>query len=190
MEHAHHQQKTSIATTFINFMRRHYWVLFLLLLLFLFRKTVVSALLVIFLIGIGILSTLTTRIFNYNMGIELITFVTIVLAYAYNPFTALIAAIIMVFGSSVLQGRLICPITIGRYGTYVILCLLAGIFSGIHVTTAGKFLTIVYNLLLWAVYAMVKGFSLVKGAIPVVVSIALNFFLFSTFAQPLVQALE
>lgn len=190
MDHPHSHQHHPAMDAAAKLLKHYYWVLFLILFLFLFKKTVVSALLVIFLILLGILSTFTTRMLNYNIGVELITFVTVVLAYAYGSVTALIAAIIMIFGSSVIQGRLICPVTIGRYGTYVVICLLAALFSGLEITTTGKILTIVYNLLLWAVYAMVKGFSLVKGSVPVVVNIVLNFFLFSTFAVPLLNALK
>jgi hypothetical protein len=186
MEHLQ-EKRTSVAVAFI---KRYYWAFLAALVLLLFRQAILSTVLVIFLIGLGVLSTLSTRLFGgSNLGIELVTFVTVVLAFAFGPFTALIAAIAMVFGASVLAGRLFCPITMGRYGTYVAISLLAGVFSGLEVSTAGKVLAVVYNILMWAVYAMVKGFSLAKGSVPVVVNLVLNFFLFSTFAQPLVDAL-
>ena len=174
----------------ITFLKNYYWAFLALFAILLFKKAVLSVFLVAFLIVLGILSSLTTRVINYNIGIELVTFVTVVLAYAYNPFVGFMAAMIMVFGSSVLLGRVFCPLTMGRYGTYVVLCVMAALFSGMDVSTGGKILVIAYNLLMWGVYAMIKGFSLFRGAVPVVVNVVLNFFLFTTFAHPLMSALR
>lgn len=191
MDHAHqhdHHGRTMGAAA-INLLRQYYWVLIIVLFLFLFKRTIVSALLVVFLMAIAIFSTLSTRMMNFNFGVELVTFVTIILAYAYNPVTALIAAIVMVFCSSFLLGRVICPITAGRYGIAMVLCLLTALFSGLDITTSGKILTIVYNILMWGVYAMIKGFSPI-GVVPVAVNVVLNFFLFTSFAHPILNALQ
>ncbi len=185
-------QKSLVASTLqavIHALKRYYWIILAVLLLLLFKKTIVSALIVITLMAVAILSTISTRMVNFNFGFELITFVTVILAYAYSPLIAFISSIIMVFGSSLILGKLADPITIGRYGIYTVLCVLAAIFGGLEIRMAGRILTIVYNILMWGVYAMIKGFSPI-GIIPVGVNVALNFFLFSTVAQPLLHALQ
>jgi hypothetical protein len=174
----------------VRIVKDYWWAVIGLLLVLLLKKTIVSALLILLLLALGIASTLSSRLFGYNAGIELITFATVVLAYAYGPFAALLAAALMIFCSSLLAGRIADPITIGRYGTYIVLCILAGAISGLEVSTGGKIVAVAYNILMWAVYAMVRGFSLVKGGVPVAINLVLNFFLFSAFAPGLVEALR
>lgn len=183
-----HAVEKNVVGIIIAFIKKYYYVGILFTLLIFFRKSILFAFLIVLLMGFAILSTLSSKMIQFNLGIELITFATVVLAFAYTPIVALFAAVLMVFCASFLQGRLLCPYNLSRYGIYVVLCLMVLMFSGLGVNTAGKILTLVYNALLGLAYS-ITGFGLVKGIIPISINIFLNFFLFSTFAQPLVDVL-
>ena len=99
-------------------------VLFLLLIIFFFSKQLLSVGFAILLIAVGSMSNVLKRITGFNLGIEFITFSTILFFYSYGLTFGLIACAVMIIISSLSIGR-ISPEVFTGFMMYCIIGLLS-----------------------------------------------------------------
>lgn len=156
-------------------------VLFLLLLFFFFNKQLTSIVFTIMLIILGSMSSMFKKMTgNLNLGIEFITFSTILFIYSYGIAFALIACLVMTLLSTLLTGQ-ISPTSLTSYGMYVIIALIA-LFLPFGIATSGIILVLIMNFLGLFILLML-GFDFVRNLLYISGNIFFNFVLFKYFSQ-------
>jgi hypothetical protein len=127
-------------------------------------------------------------IIPFDLGLELITFYTIVLCFGINPVVGWIVAIIIILGSHLVTQH-ICFYMIIKILVYGFICLMVAMFSGLGIQTLGKILIVVRNIIFIIITFFMnpeKGFTYLPSN---VLNVVINFYLLSTFAEPILALL-
>lgn len=154
--------------------------LLILLLLFLFKKQSISIIFSIMLIIVGSMSNLFKRITGINVGIEFITFATIIFLYSYGPVFALATCLLMLIISSLSTGQ-IAPTTFTSFGMYCIIALIS-MFMDFGIVANGIILMLVMNLL-GLLILFILGFDFVRNFIYISGNVFFNYILFKYFSE-------
>ena len=161
-----------------------YFVVVLLVVLLL-GKQLLAVIVALVLILLGCFSLIWKRFLRLSLGIELITFATVIFALKYDLIFAILAALAMVFVSNYLIGRL-CPTMLIPMISYALVALLAVLLPG-DVTSIGKICTIVGNIVLHFIYVFIARFRIENSLLYFVINVILNFWLFTTVAPFVIQ---
>ena len=174
-------QSILLAKLMKKFATPYYLIPLLIILGIIFHKAVTSLLLLLLFIGLGAFSVFYRRFVYFNLGFELVTFFTVIICFAFNPFVGIIAAIIMLVLAAFITGR-ICIHLLIRIVVYILLCLITALMLGGDVIIAGKIITIIMNLLFFVIYFFMYGFNPIDF-FSILSNIVINFILFSKFAE-------
>ncbi|MDO8642878.1 MAG: hypothetical protein Q7R76_04840 [Candidatus Woesearchaeota archaeon] len=187
------QKLKALNTALKNLVQRtrlkSYLFLFLfLILVIVFRKTFVTIFTILMMVLLAALVALHKRFTIVSLGIELYTFFAIVLTYAYGPLVASIATIAMIALGDFLSVRE--PVyTLAKFAVYPLLCLLAYFLSGYNIVVIGMILAVIMNLVFFFVWGFLSQFSFFWGPVTILINLAVNYFLFARFGEPLVRLL-
>ena len=158
-------------------------IILLIIVLIVFHKI---ALVVLFII-LGGLSQIYKRVISFPLGLELLTFFTVVIAYWLNPLIAWFCAMIMVSISLIAD-----PTMAGaphRYLKYTIISILILFIGGLDIARAGIIAAIVANVVQAAIAFGIHNVGTLWMVPSWVINILLNIFLFTQFSQKLLNAL-
>ncbi len=144
--------------------------------------------LLIVMIIIGGLSKLYRKFVPVSLGLELKTFFTIVIAYAIDPWVAIISSIIMIIIAAVIAQRFCHWIGI-KVLFYIVVSILVGMFAPLGVTGAGKIAVLFLNGAYLLTNALMKDFRIWTDLPGNLINIVSNFFLLSVFGNTMVQFL-
>lgn len=152
-----------------------------LLLLFWLVPNLQKVFFVVVMAGLSVLVGLYRRILPFYLGIELLTFTTVVACFFINPFIGWFIALIILSAQAVLTGHITIHYFI-KAGTYTLVVFFCWIFAGFGIEALGKlaavFINLVYvgsNLVLWDP----QGFMDLPGN---VINVFFNFWMFSNAA--------
>jgi hypothetical protein len=155
-------------------------ILSFVLLFFLFRKQMISIVFTVMLMILGSMSNIFKRITgSLSLGIEFITFATILLIYSYGIPFALIACLVMSLVSALSTGQLSLS-DISSYGMYVVISLIS-LLLPFSIATNGIILMLIMNILGLFMLTLL-GFDFIRNATYVAGNIFLNFILFKYFS--------
>ena len=178
---------------FASKLKHHYKVasvVFLILFFALvFRQKLVSVLLLLLIIILGSLITLYKHITVIALGVELFTFSSVVLTYAFGPVVAIVSVIIMITAADLLAARSFLG-TISKLVVYPALCLLVALLAPHYsIIGVGKFIVILMNIIFFFLWTFLWGFNLFSTIVSIPISIVFNFLLFNHIAEPLLELL-
>ncbi len=168
-----------------KFVSPYYFIPLLIIIGFIFHKAVTSLVILTGLIGLGAFSVFYRRFVYFNLGFELVTFFTVAICFAYNPFVGIVASIIMLILAAFITGR-ICIHLLIRIIVYTLMCLIAAIMIGGSMVTAGKVITIIMNILFFIIYLFMYGFN-PADIFPIFANVFINFLLFNKFGEMLMK---
>ncbi|MFT4343142.1 MAG: hypothetical protein ACMXYE_00165 [Candidatus Woesearchaeota archaeon] len=155
-------------------------VLFLLGALMLFGVSPMKLFVISFLILLGCISRLYKHFVGISIGFELVTPITIVLAYTTDFFFALIAGQFMFLVSTLLSGRLNAVAMVVQMSVYAVITLLTVLFSAVPFVTLAVFLVFVRNIVLWLMMVMLFGVDFFKATLATLPNIIINSFIVGT----------
>ena len=168
--------------------KTYLFVFLLLILAIVFRKALLTVFTIGMMVILAALVALHKRFTVVSLGIELYTFFAIVLTYAYGPLVASIATIAMIALGDFLSTRE--PVyTLAKFAVYPLLCVAAALFSGFDITVVGMVIAVAMNIIFFFVWGFLSQFSFFWGPLTIVINLAINYFLFSRFGEPLVRLL-
>ncbi|MBN2423112.1 hypothetical protein JXB41_07865 [Candidatus Woesearchaeota archaeon] len=147
-----------------------------------------NVLLIIFTI-LGGISKFYKRFIPISLGLELKTFFTIVIAYAIDPYTALLCAIFMILIAAVVANRY-CYWVLIKIGVYSIVCLMMAMFKGAGIVAAGRMAVLALNILYILFNALLKDFRILSDLPGNAINIVFNFLLLSWFGETLAGVLS
>jgi len=162
----------------------------LLLMILLFRKKVFSMTITLLLILAACILPIYKRLIFVSLGFELITFCSVVFAFAFGPLVAVICTLIIVAASSFISWGLDTAM-LPKMGVYILMTLLAALLSGFEISLAGKIITVVMNLAFAVIYYFMYGpAQLLSGTLSIVINIIFNFVIFTKYAEPVLGMLK
>ena len=165
---------------------KYYWVIFILLSVFIFRKITIILLFIV----LAALPQSYKRAFPFPLGIEFLTFFTVVIAYWLGPFIAWLCTFPMVLLSMFFSGNASLPKY--RFVKYALICLFIFVLAnlGTNIVAAGRLTTVVVNFIGIVMAGMIAGARSIRTLPAKVINILLNFYLFAHFGQWLVNMLN
>jgi len=149
-----------------------------------FRSVMVSLFLAVILLLIGTISQAYKLFIPVNTGFELITFVSILFMFTYNPILGLMAAFIMTLTSSFFITKKVGVGLLFKLMAYSMMSLVAFIAAPLGIAAGGMLLVIVYNIFLRGVLFM-GGANKAIALYSLAVNLALNYYLLSAFGSTL-----
>src|SRR3989338_6620885 len=133
--------------------------------------------------------TLYKHITVIALGVELFTFSSVVLTYAFGPVVAIVSVIIMITAADLLAARSFLG-TISKLVVYPALCLLVALLAPHYsIIGVGKFIVILMNITFFFLWTFLWGFNLFSTIVSIPISIVFNFLLFNHIAEPLLELL-
>lgn len=163
-------------------------VLFFLSLSLLFFKQMFSFILTLLIIIIASLSKIYKRIIPYSLGFELVTFASIVFFFAHGFTFGLILSFLTLALSSLISGRF-SQIFIFQFGFYIVIGLISIILKPLGIVFAGKFLALLYNILLHTVGLVLLRMPIHSSVITFAVNMSTNIIFFDLFGEYLIEIL-
>ena len=164
---------------------RKYFVYLLLLLVLLlifsfFNKQVVSIIFTIMLIVLGSMSSVFKRITGINLGIEFITFTTVLFFYSFGITFGLMACAVMLLISTLSMGR-ISPENFTGYMMYCVIAIIS-LFLDFGISANGMILVLFMNLL-GALILILLGLDIIKNSLYLIGNTIFNIILFKYFSE-------
>jgi hypothetical protein len=154
-------------------------VLLIVLFILIFSEHLVSMIFTFMLLLLGSLSSAFKKMFGVDVGLEFITFSTILFLYSHGFIFALVACIIMIFISSLIRGQFGLG-TITGFGMYVVIGLLSLTFD-FGIVWNGIILVLFMNLVGLIILFLV-GSNVIKTTIYIIVNTIFNILLFLYFS--------
>ncbi len=182
-------EKRSVIKEAHSFLKRYYWILLIALLFLIAGKAMATIAAVFFMIIVGAFSTYYKKYIDFSIGLELITFFTIVFLFAFGPLFAIIAAAIMTILAHLLTRKMDVNMFI-RIGCYILICIASVLFFGDDFIFFGKAFVIAMNALLFLIYGFMYPYSIPSGVLIVTVNILFNFFLIENLGSVLLGLLH
>lgn len=155
-------------------------VLVLMLFFYLTQINIVSILLIIIMIVLACFSKIYKRTTSLSIGFELVTPVTIILAYDIGILFGVIAGFFMLVLSDFIAGRVIPNAIIFHGAALAIISVIAGIFSGIggaDFVMLGVGLVIFRNVWVFVTGILFGGVDIIKMLMGTIPNIFINSFL-------------
>ena len=168
------------------FLIEYYWITLALFLVFFFRDTVI---LLIF-IGIAGVPQLYKRVLPFPIGLELITFFTVIITFWISPFVAWVCSIPMVILSFFVFGG---GRTFPKYTflKYLYICTMAYVLMsvGMGIVNVGRLSALFVNIIGIISAFFVTGAASMKTLPAKVLNVVWNFYFFGHFAEKLLLLL-
>ncbi|MBN1503108.1 hypothetical protein JW930_06185 [Candidatus Woesearchaeota archaeon] len=167
------------------------WILISLLalvIILLLKRRLSSIFLVIILIFLASVSIYWKRFTRLSLGIELNSFVTIILSSTYTTIFGLVIGVITVFIGYLLNRRVCMYMFIPMIGVSLI-AFLSPLFSPLGITTAGIVLNLIYNGIIHFIYVVLLKNNFLNSILSFSINFLLNIYLFYYIAPQLVNIL-
>ena len=130
------------------------------------------------LIGLSILVGLYRRVLPFYLGIELITFTTVVTCYLVSPVVAWISCLIILSAQAIMTGHITIHYFI-KVGTYTVVVLFCALAPGMDIALAGRIMTVFINIAYFASNIAMGDAQGLMDTPGNVVNIFINFWIFS-----------
>ena len=163
---------------------KFWYIPLLTLLLFVFKEQVIFFGTIGFMILSATLISFYKRIIPVSLGLELITFYSIVLSMAFSPVIGIVFAITLLFAEVIIQNNF-CGFFLIKAGVYSLLCLIAPSLLFLGIINAGIVLVLLRNLIFSGLTLMKNPGRLAVDAPGIFINITLGIFLFSEFGAQL-----
>ena len=170
----------------LRFLVKHiYWVILILILL-VFPIFFLKLGLVVLMVVLAVIVGLHRMVLPIYLGIELVTFFTVIISYTVNPFVGWLAALAMLLFNAGITGY-INHFTFVKIGAYTIACLICWIFPVSMIFYVGMGVTIFVNLVYVMTGVVLKDVQTLFDLPGNAINIYLNWWLFSNLAQLLLS---
>ena len=159
---------------------RHWYIVIIALLILLLGKNLITFITLATMIIAASFISLYRKILPLNLGLELITFIVIVVSFAINPFVAWLCAIIIIIASHFLNHNF-CFFILIKIIVYGIVSLTALFLT--PTLTAAMILVILKNIIFWTITFSMNPAKAWMDTPSNLINIAFNYYLFSRFAE-------
>jgi hypothetical protein len=170
---------------YVPYIAKYSWILFIVIMILFFRKAILLAAFVL----IAAFPQLYKRLIPYPLGIELITFFTVLISFWISPLVAWLLSFPMMVLGMIFDGRYIHKWSILKY---TVVCLLAYILIIINmpITAAGITITIIVNIMFAVIWTFTSGGAVLIFLPGLIINIILNFILFGRLGDLMLNALN
>ncbi|MBI2147254.1 hypothetical protein HYU19_02125 [Candidatus Woesearchaeota archaeon] len=171
--------------------RKHLpWIFLAFFLLFLFLiapQRMVSILIVLLLLAAASVSTIYKRLTQISVGIELISFVAILLLFAFGPVMAIIGVLITTLLSAVIEGQ---PDSFPKqFFATSLACLIMIPFLSLSLLYGGMLFVALRNVILFVMYKVLYGSGFLSAFGPVALNLVLNYLLLEKAGETILKLL-
>ena len=166
--------------------KNKYWYVLLLLLVLLFSKNLLTLFLTISFIVASVAIGLYRYIIPFNLGLELITFTTIILCFGVSPVYAWLVAIVIIVLTHILTAN-ICVFMLVKIAVYGLVCLIAFFLAGMDIQAVGIILVVLKNIIFLGITFWFNSGRAVMDLPSNVINVAFNMFLFQMWSAPLLS---
>lgn len=157
--------------------------------LILYSQNVIKIVTLLTLIIVGSLSKIYKRFTSISIGFELITPITILIAFKFGIWSAIISSITMLFASAIISGKIDMNVNAIEIGIYSILAIITHILSGLPFLTLALSMMILRNLMLLPAAFLLLGRNPIQMLIVVSTNIIFNWIIISKFSYTLTSIL-
>lgn len=165
-----------------------FMVFLLILFVLLFPKKSLSIFVIAVLLIVSSFSTIYKRLTQISIGIELISFSTIMLLYSYGMLMALVGLFIVTLLSSVIEGQL--DSFPKQFFATVTVCILILPFLGFPPLIGGMIFVIIRNIVLFIMYFFLYGSSWLSAIGPVTLNLIFNYVLLDKWGERILSMLQ
>jgi len=163
-------------------------VFLVILFVLLFPKKSLSIFTIAVLLIVSSFSTVYKRLTQISIGIELISFSTIMLLYSYGILMALVGLFIVTLLSSVIEGQL--DSFPKQFFATVIVCILILPFLSFPPLIGGMLFVIFRNIVLFIMYFFLYGSSWLSAIGPVTLNLIFNYVLLDKWGEQILNMLQ
>ena len=165
-----------------------YWYIPLIVLLLIVLRNFAFLALMFFMAVSTLLVSAYRLVINADLGLELISFYSIILSIAASPTTGIAFAATMLVLTAIIQARL-CSFLIIKMVVYTLICIAAPMLAPLGIVQAGIILIILKNIAFMVITYSINPARVLADLPGNVVNIVLNIVLFSTLGRALVLVL-
>lgn len=165
----------------LRIIKSRYVLIIAVLILLVFSKSILKLAFILLLILLGGITQIYKRFLPISIGLELITFIAIIVTIAINPLIGIISACIMILISHIVTSH-ICKFMFVKMLVYSFVCLVSIVIAPLGISSVGLIATVIINILYLVISLSLFANPRVWIDIPGnLINIAFNYFLFSNF---------